>query len=70
LKIVIAVSPMPMLSPRAWASGPLTTTATPVRAMSRIITSVTSICSGRSFQIGRPSSTSNMMFEARMNAPT
>jgi hypothetical protein len=35
-----------------------------------IIARVIAICSGRSFQNGRPSGVSQMMLEARVNAPT
>ena len=56
---VTAVSPAPITSPTSSASGPADDDARePIAASSRISTSVIPICSGRSFQNGRPSSIS------------
>jgi hypothetical protein len=52
------VSPAPTTSPISRASGPVTTTASAQIASSRIIATVMPIWIGRSFQNGRPSSTS------------
>ena len=57
-QIVIAVEPRPIAWPTLFATGPETTSATTVIATRRTMTSVTSIWKGRSFQNGRPSSTS------------
>ena len=54
-----AVEPMPSGSATALTIGPVSTSADGDRASTRmIITSVTSSCSGRSFQNGRPSGVS------------
>ena len=55
---VTAVSLRPTAPPIASATGPVTTSEITTRAASRTSTSVTSSCSGRSFQNGRPSSRS------------
>ena len=55
---VTAVSPAPTRSPTSRRAGPVTTTASAQSASSRIITTVIPIWIGRSFQNGRPSSTS------------
>jgi len=70
LKIVTAVPPSPTALPTDFASGPEITSESATIAVSRTIASVTRICSGRSFQNGRPSSTSYSAFDARMKAPT
>ena len=67
---VRAVSPRPMASPTEVATGPLTASMSPIAATMINAISVTSNMIGRSFQIGRPSSTSYMRFIARPNAPT
>ncbi len=58
LHTVTAVEPRPMTLPTASASGPVTTTASAAITMRISMSSVTSICSGRSFQIGRASTVS------------
>ena len=55
---VTAVSPRPTSSPTARASGPVTTIEIATSASSSTIATVITICSGRRFQNGRPSSTS------------
>ena len=55
---VTAVSPTPITSPIARASGPVTTIAIATIASSRTIARVIAICGGRRVQNGRPSSTS------------
>ena len=52
-----AVSVSPIASPTDSANGPLRTKATVTSATSSTMVSVTAICSGRSFQKDRPSST-------------
>ena len=69
-QIDTAVLPMPSGPATASTTGPVSTIASGHGASSMIITSVTSSCSGRSFQNARPSGVSQMMFEARMKAPT
>ena len=55
---VTAASPRPITLPTCSASGPVRTTATAPIETRMIITSVIAIWTGRSFQNGRPSSTS------------
>ena len=55
LQTVTRVSLSPIALPMALASGPLTTSATATTAMRMTAISVMRICSGRSFQNGRPS---------------
>ena len=55
---VTAASPTPIALPIASATGPETMSATTTSAASSTITSVTTSCSGLSFQNGRPSSRS------------
>ena len=55
---VVAVEPIPSGSATASTTGPVRTIARATNASIRIITSVTRICSGRSFQNGRPSGVS------------
>ena len=69
-QIMRVVSPRPTASPIALATGPLTASINaPVARQIRPI-NVTSSMTGRSFQTGRPSSTSYMRFIARPKAPT
>ena len=68
-QMVTAVEPKPISLPMASASGPVTTSAIRTRAKSIVIPRVTSTCSGRSFQNGRPSGDSKMALDARMKAP-
>ena len=56
-QIVRLWSPRPTASPTAWARGPLTTRPTSTRAAMMTSPTVMSSTTGRSFQIGRPSST-------------
>ena len=58
LKTVCAVEPIPSGPATAETTGPVRTSPSSTAASSRIITSVTSSCSGRSFQNGRPSGVS------------
>ena len=53
-----AVSLRPIGEAIASTTGPVRTRPTASSAISRIIASVTAICSGRSFQNGRPSGVS------------
>ena len=64
-----AESPIPSSLPTASASGPLSTRANSKTATTATTVSVISTCSGRSFQNGRSSSTAQISFVARMNAP-
>ena len=52
---VTAVLPRPMALPTACASGPVTTRESATSATSTTAIRVMTICSGRSFQNGRPS---------------
>ena len=57
-QIVVAVLESPIGSATASTIGPVRTRPRATIAISRIIARVTSICSGRSFQNGRPSGVS------------
>ena len=57
-QIDTAVLPMPSGPATAVTMGPVSTSATATSASRTSITSVTRICSGRSFQNGRPSGVS------------
>ncbi len=67
---VSAVDPRPMVSPMDCAIGPLTASMRATAAARIRATRVTRSIAGRSFQIGRPSSTSYIRFIARPKAPT
>ena len=67
---VTAVLPRPTTSPICWASGPVRTTAIALTASRTSRITVTTRRIGIVFQTGRPSSTSQIAFDARMNAPT
>jgi hypothetical protein len=54
-QIATAVEPTPSGSATASTTGPLSTSPMTSITPSRTIVSVTAICSGRSFQNGRPS---------------
>jgi hypothetical protein len=66
---VTAALPSPINLPTRLASGPVTTTATALAASRSSISNVTPRRSGIVFQTGRPSSTSQIRFDARMKAP-
>ena len=55
---VTVVSPSPSVSPSSSANGPVTTRPSSTTAASSTVTTVIARFSGRSFQNGRPSSTS------------
>ena len=55
---VTGMEPSPIASPTAVASGPLTTRPSSTSATRTTAIRVTSSCTGRSFQTGRPSPTS------------
>ena len=57
-QIVCAVEPIPSGPATALTTGPVSTTASSTVASRMIITSVIRICSGLSFQNGRPSGVS------------
>ena len=57
-QIVVAVLPIPSGSATASTIGPVSTSASATSASSTTMTNVTTICSGRSFQNGRPSGVS------------
>ena len=65
-----APSPRPIRSPTQRATGPVTTSATITSEMSSRIARVRARNTGRSFQIGRPSSMSYTRFMARPKALT
>src|SRR3954447_26561929 len=65
---VTAVLPTPSNDPALRARLPVITTATELSASNTTTTSVTTTRTGIVFQIGRPSSTSQMTLDARMNA--
>ncbi len=61
---------MPIASPASLAIGPVSTSASSSSVSISTIASVTATCSGRSFQNGRPSPVSKIVFEARKTPPT